>query len=352
MALDATNVDIYVKNAEDPILESFLNAVDFSIYGTVVTGITQDQQIVYIGNLPNMLEQDGGCGTGNPVSATATQKQWNPRPFRGDVEQCESDLRGVALFRQANAAAANRPDLTRNDVFFSVITQLLSDRTAFDAHKLAWFSDTAVTSPPLTSPALVPKYNIIDGLWKKFGDAVTAGDMVRITIAANAEATKAAQLANLTAADAYAALESLVDSADPRLFARGLTPVIVLTRTMHNAIKKYIPAQSSVLEFGRLTRNADGSLFYDGIPLIAEPAWDSIIASDFVTDKGLPTEVLDRPHRMVLTVKENIQLGLGSGDDIMILKQGYDPREEVYYGKVKGWIDAEYNFDYLTVVAY
>jgi hypothetical protein len=346
MAIDSTGISIYVKNAEDPILSAFLQAVPFDQYGTIMTGIKQDQQIVFIDNLPDMVLADAACGTGTPVSATMSQKLWEPKAFRGDVEQCEVDLRNVALFRQASADAAGRPDLTENDVFFAIITELLSRRAAFDAHKIAWFADTAAASPPLTNAGLIPYFNLIDGLWAQFDAAVTAGDMTRVTIAANAEATTAAQLANLTAADAYAAFEEVIDSADPRLFQSQYTPVIVATRTMVRALKRYMRGQGVDLSFARIEVD-QGQLSFDGIPIVEEAAWDSTIASAF--DNGT---TLDRPHRIVLTAKENVQLGLGSGEDIMQLKQGYDERDEVYYGKVKGWIDAKYMFDYLTVVAY
>jgi hypothetical protein len=130
MAIDSTGISIYVKNAEDPILSAFLQAVPFDQYGTIMTGIKQDQQIVFIDNLPDMVLADAACGTGTPVSATMSQKLWTPKAFRGDVEQCEVDLRNVALFRQASADAAGRPDLTENDIFFAIITELLSRRAA------------------------------------------------------------------------------------------------------------------------------------------------------------------------------------------------------------------------------
>jgi len=345
----------YVENADDVLLQDLLEVVQFSEYGTVTTGVVNQRQIAMMGNLPQGLISNATCGDADPVSNEISQKVWDPKPLRFDVEQCEADLRQSAYFRELLAEAADRPDLDQATVFSTLIINMVQQRMGFDAHRSAWFNDTGYTTE--VSAGDLPYFNTVDGIWKQVADEVASptitGDTLnRVEITENSLGNYDAQLAGLTPADAYGYIKDVYDATPPEFWQASGEPVFLVTRTIEQGYRAYMEAQGNDLSFGRIERDT-GRLIYRGVEVISMPMWDATIRGHFLLGAPASTPA-DRPHRIMLTKKDNIVLALGSGNDLLQVKTYFDanPTVEKWYASMKSWLDAKLLWNYKTVVAY
>ena len=202
----------------------------------------------------------------------------------------------------------------------------------------------AVVDGGLITPGLDPTYfDVIDGLFKQLEAAVTGGAKT-VTIAANSEASKAAQLSALTPDAAYAALSAAYFKLDPKvrnasnkLGDTGSNPKVrfLVTQTIADAYQQYLIGKNLESTYHNLVDGVKALSIF-GVDVIPMPVWDEMIQGYF--DNGT---TYYKPHRIVLAEQENLAVGLPSDEVLTEVDVWYEKKERVNYMRATDQIDAK-----------
>jgi hypothetical protein len=324
----------------------------------IVEDIVALQQIVFLGILSKITKADAGCGTGKSQPAIEmTEKFWEPKKVKIWLYDCEDTLE-QSFWVWATNKGINRDDLTRTD-FSEFVMERMSSAMLEDVLRIVWFNDTDAahysdtSSGIITNSVSLTDYNMIDGLWKQIYAAVANDSTRRVTIAENAQATYANQAfdsTDTTNRTVSGYLQDVIDNADFRLSeAEGKGLQFYVTKSIYNQYKKELkaPASGGVNEAWFMIQDGKKVLTFDGIPVIPISFWDRTIRADF--NNGTKYY---QPHRIVLTVKENIPIGFDDSGAVNQMKVYYDDELETTNWKSKYRIDTKLLQDYLIQVAY
>lgn len=152
-------------------------------------------------------------------------------------------------------------------------------------------------------------FDIIDGLFKQLRGYVAADSKRGITIAANQQATKAAQMSQMTPEAAYALLTGMWYKAPMKLRNMKSDTNIenrlkfLVTQSIADAYEQYLVGKNLPQTFVNLTEGVQ-VLSLLGIPVVPMPVWDEMIQA--YQDLGA---TFYKPHRAVLTTKSVLAVG-------------------------------------------
>lgn len=192
----------------------------------------------------------------------------------------------------------------------------------------------------ITAGLDVEYFNLLDGFFKQLQAAVTADSTKLVTIAANNEASKAAQLAAMTPNAAYNVLNTMYYKLKPNVRKRGKARFYI-TQTIADGYEQYL----SSVEHHELTYHnlVDGlkAFKFRGVDVVPMPIWDEMIQG--YNDLG---DTYYKPHRAVLIEQENLAVGTPEEESFDELDVFYDKPSHVNHIEAAGRIDAELlNFD-------
>lgn len=314
----------------------------------VETGIKHDKQIVFAGKLGLLGKAKTDCTPNSAGGITLTQKFWRPKLFDFRLEHCQADVN--AQDKLVNQWTKVNPDFHNivegsGSATGDFLVGIVQDAMPEDILVKAWFSDTAAATfanngnfTVGTDLALV---NTINGIFKQIFTEIPTPT---IAILKNAQATYVAQ--ELASGEAVAVFKGLYNKADSRL--RGSADAqFLVTRSLYDGLLNDIEDKQFNAGFSEIVENGKTTLTYRGIRVVQMEVWDRYIAS--MQNNG--TKYF-RPHRAVLTTKNNIPIGTPDTESLTSL--------DAFYDKVtkKNYIDAEYGLDaklletYLCAVAY
>lgn len=321
---------------------------------TMVPGIVAKTQVAFLGRLGLVGKTSSGCTPDTNTSAiTMTQKFWLPEYIEDRFVQCWKDLQN-SFFIWGTKKGINKADLQNTD-FWLFLEDVLGDAVEEAILRLVWFGDTAAANYE-DSPAGVivntadPVYfNPFDGLWKQIFTAVAADSTLKSeTISLNAEATYADQAFDLTDTTnkvVSGIFRKLITSADYRLRDQaGLR--IYCTQSMFDQYVTELESTGLNPSFEVIT-NGITVLKRSGIEVVGVNFWDRYIRT--YQSNGTKSYL---PHRALLTVKENLQIGTEEESNLKELTTYYDPKAKDMT------IDFGFNLaamlveDYLIKVAY
>lgn len=347
-----------VQALSQAVLDDIYSNPDLNAIHTIMEGIVALEQIIFLGFLEKITKADAGCGTGETSpTIEMREKFWTPAKVKIWISDC-SDNFEESFWIWGLKKGINRNDLTNTDLAEFVMSRM-SSAMLEDVLRIVWFNDTDAANVSDTSTGLitdgvsVTDYNIIDGLWKQIFAAVATDSTRRVPISENGEASYSAQ--NFAAADTTALkvtgiLQDVFDNADPRLRARlGTGLQFIVTESIYNQYKKELKsaAGGGVNEAWFMIQNGKKLLTFDGVPLVPMNFWDRTIRADF--DNG---DTYHLPHRILLTVKENIPVGFDDSGAVSGMQQYYDPQTEKTNWKSKYRIDTKLLKEYMFQVAY
>lgn len=330
------------------IRERFLSRPDLASMHEIITGVTYNELIPFIGLLPDSGVCQEDCATTSSNSAIAfTNKRWTPKDVGDKLKICPKDYRAVLNTVRANLTKAGvwNPEGSEE-------MQIVEDR-ALEAmisylHRLAWFGDTAANTVAsgygtMTNGTNLSLFNCLNGLWQQAFAAVTAETLERVTIAKNAEASYAAQA--LGEDNAFDTFKAMYEAADPRLFQTTGYQYIV-TRSMHLNYIASLEKKGLSNGLNPLDNAAYGPNVFRGIPILVNDEWDRIIRQYF--NSGTKW---DKPHRAMLTAPSNIPAGFIE-NDIATVDSWYSRDDEAAYIKIRNEFDVKLLEEYAAVVAY
>jgi len=186
----------------------------------------------------------------------------------------------------------------------------------------------------------------MNGLFKKIKAAVVAGQMDRVTIAKNAELTKAAQALAADASLGY--FESVWGLADSRLKADS-RKVMYVTNSIFENYRQSLQTKGTPYDI-TLTTDGFSELKWNGVPIRnMENIWDLNNAYFGEGESGLANL---EPHKILLTVPDNIPVGTLNEGDFDTIEAFYDKITRNNYMAYGFTLDAQVLEGYMAVAAY
>lgn len=279
-----------------------------------------------------------------------SEQTWDINAIEIAEAICFADIEN-ALIKEAAKRKTSVDDLTGTEYFDEIIAPLIEQAFKSAMSRYAWFGDKAMTSAGMKVSGHEKYFTATDGLWKHLFANVTAGTTKRVTVAANAQNTVAAQKSAIKGAGvATGIIEEMIFEAPAVLrqqaglrvyMSQGFADALTLDYRHNN--------KGSDLQWNAL---ADGikTTQYAGVEIVAMPAWDAIIESELKNTTNVNANML--PYRAVLTIKDNLLAGSESENEAAEIDFNFDHtsrKNTIYVKDTLGTMVAQPD---LAIVAY
>lgn len=318
----------------------------------VIFGAENGKKVGFVGEFGLVGKELQGCDpTYNNSTLATSEKTWDLGEWGVYEKICFKDLIGT-LAQVAMRRGANIADLTGTEYIDDVVYPRLELAIYKMLMRFAWFGDKNadnIADGGVITAGVSPEYfTVTDGFWKRFFAIASADANRRVTIAANAEATFAAQKsAILGAGVATGILDNLIMNASADL-RQGENQVIFVTQSLKDALTRDIRNNNKGSELQwRSIFDGVTEAQYDGIRLVAMPFWDSIIQAYENTGTAW-----NKPHRAVYTTTNNLLVGIDNYTDFAELNVFFDEKSELNLLKSKGALGTLVAQDNMVQVAY
>ena len=318
----------------------------------VIFGAEHGKKVGFIGEFGLVGKAAQGCEpTYNSSQIETSEKTWDLGEWGVYEKICYRDLIGT-LAQVAMRRGANIADLTGTEYIDDIVYPRLELAIYKMLMRFAWFgdknADNVADGGVITNGVDPEFFTVTDGFWKRFFAIASADSARRVTIAANAEATFAAQKsAILNTGVATSILDNLIMGASADL-RQGENQVIFVTQSLKDALSRDIRNNNkgSELQWRAIFDGITESQ-YDGIRLVAMPLWDSIIQAYESTGTAW-----NKPHRAVYTTTNNLLVGIDNYTDFSELNVFFDEKSELNLLKSKGALGTLVAQDNMVQVAY
>lgn len=302
----------------------------------VLLGQRNGEQATFIGDFGLMAKEAQGCNPEyNDSLLPARGQTWDISKWGIYEGICLDEIE--QLINQYELRADKYGDLSNNPYVTEVIIPRLEWAIRNEMQRLAWFGDksaeTVTDGGVIRTAAMLPYFTVLDGFWKRLFDLVTATPTIRTTIAANSQATAAAQQsAMLVSGVATGIINTMILNASPEL--RSAEGVIYVSLKMKDALVYDLQQNNrgSNLQWETLFDGAQAT-YYQGIRLVALPIWDKVINAY----EGNGTKP-NNPFRAVYTTKNNLLLGTTSTSELTELDVFYVEKDEKTYIRAKDYM--------------
>ena len=309
------------------VFANVINDGELSSLVDIREGVKSGDRLAWVNPLSLIGKPSRGC---EPVSDTATadlvEKTWDLQEFDVRIEQCYADLEEI-LYSLGLKDGIERGDLTGTE-YAMFLETLVTNALDKMYKRLVFFGDKTAEhitdGGHITDTVDVDYFTIIDGVFKQIATMIAGAEAVVVTtIAANAEATKAAQMAYNW--DPIAILQAAILNANVAIEGED-DPVIYVTRFFMAKLKakmlslpQYTESQFSKNELGFNT------VTFLGHTITEMKEWDEqIIANHSGT-------AYYKPFRALYTTKKNLKVGVPSLSTFKVLKAWYENKDRKYY---------------------
>lgn len=311
-----------VREISKLIFKDVLSAERIGSLFNVFRRVYNGDKLGLVGEFGLLGTANSGCSPewGNSAIDTS-EKTWDIAAWQVAEKLCWADVEST-LVKYTLENGTDIADMTANDYLDEVIVPRLELAIMKMYFRLAYFADKAADT---TANGGVLKvgvnkayFNLTDGIWKQLFSIVSADASKRVTIAANSEATKAAQIAGISQ-QAVDTLNDLITAASPAL--RGASDqVIYVTQTIADGLEEQLLSSyyGSELHWESLFAGIRETT-YRGIKVRVLPLWDEIIQSYEGT-----TTAYNLPHRAIYTTERNLALGVTGTDEFASLRISFD----------------------------
>lgn len=341
-----------LQNLSELLFREVLGSERLAQVFNVIFGAEHGKKVGFIGEFGLVGKAAQGCEpTYNNSQIETSEKTWDLGEWGVYEKICYRDLVGT-LAQVAMRRGANIADLTGTEYIDDIVYPRLELAIYKMLMRFAWFGDKNadnVTDGGIITNGVDPAFfSVTDGFWKRFFAIASADSMRRVNIAANAEATFAAQKsAILENGVATSILDNLIMGASADL-RQGENQVIFVTQSLKDALSRDIRNNNkgSELQWRAIFDGITESQ-YDGIRLVAMPLWDSIIQAYESTGTAW-----NKPHRAVYTTTNNLLVGIDNYTDFAELNVFFDEKSELNLLKSKGALGTLVAQDNMVQVAY
>ena len=311
-----------VREISRLIFKDVLQAERIGSLLNVMRGVFNGDKVGIVGEFGLLGTANTGCNPewGNDAMATS-EKTWDIAAWQIAEKLCWADIEDTLVKYTLNTGT-DIADLTANDYLDEIVVPRLELAIMKMYLRLAFFGDKNATDVAnggvITNAADVPYFTLINGFFKQLYAGVTAGTTKRVTIAANAETTKAAQM-NAISSQAVDVLNDMINNASPTLRQQS-DQIIYVTQSFADGLEAQLlkTYYGSELHWESLFAGIRETT-YRGIKVRVLPQLDEIIQSY----EGTAT-AYNEPLRAIYTTERNLMLGVNGADEFARLRISFD----------------------------
>lgn len=259
-----------------------------------------------------------GCSPEYGSDTISTEeKTWDLAAWQIAEQICWDDIKGT-LVKYSMNTGTDIADLTANDYLAEIVVPRLELAIMKMYIRLAFFgdknADTTANGGVLKVGVNKNYFTLINGIWKQIYSIVSGDASKRVTISANAEDSKAEQIANISS-QAVDVLNDVIAAASPAL-RQASDQIIYVTQSFADGLEAQLLASyyGSELHWESLFGGIREAR-YRGIRLRVVPMWDEIIQSY----EGTST-AFNLPHRVIYTTERNLALGVNGTNEFAELE--------------------------------
>lgn len=316
-----------LASIKDAVQETFYQDEDFSSFVNIMK-VKNDDPIALIGEMEMVGKAGGGCDpTYEEKGIANSQKRWELGQWEIPIKICYEALKGsIAEYSLKTGTAIG--DLTSTD-FMTIYTDALQRAMQQMIWRFGWFGDKAAAlagagGGKLTAGSDVSMFNVCDGLFKRIFTATATKN--HTTIAANSEATTAAQVSALRKKGAATAVvDAILMDVDTRIIDDS-DAVLLMTRSLADALTYDIKqTYHDIMPWEKVFDGFDVAT-YNGVKIARVGIWDRMINA---YEKGEAT--INLPHRAVFCNPKHLMVGTDADALISDLDIWFDKKERRNY---------------------
>lgn len=348
-----------IEDIRKMVFEDVLASPALNTYFKVLPGTYTGDRSGYIGSFGLLGVACQGC---NPEYGDATiplrEKVWEVNCWEIALTMCYEPLMNTML-KYALNKGVRISDLVEsgeisNVYFQDIILRRLEESIREMLFRMAWFGDKNAANVSgggiIKDGTDVRYFNWADGFWKRLLALVAANADRRTTIAANAEATIAAQKAAMnTPGAALNALDALIEAAPLKLRSAD-GQVIFMTQAFKDAYDRDVRETFKGCCFDNgwnLMFDGLAETTYNGRTLVVLPTLDVTIQ----TYEGDGTKWND-PYRLIYTTRDNLLIGTNAEGQIQRVDYWWERKERMNYVVASDTMGTMIGDDELIQVAY
>lgn len=317
-----TPPDGSVRDLSKLVFKDVLSAENIGLLFNVFPNTFNGDKLDVVGEFGLLGLAAAGCSPeyGNDLIATS-EKTWDVAQWEIAEKICWKDIAGT-LVKYSMNTGTEVGDLTSNEYLEQVVMPRLKLALMKMYLRLAFFADksaeTTANGGVLKVGVNKDYFTLTNGIWKQVFGIVSGDASRRVTISANSEATKAAQINNFASA-AVDTINDLIAGATPAL-RQAPDQVIYITQSFADALETQLLSSyyGSELHWRDLFLGIRETT-YRGIRVRVLPNWDEIIQSY----EGTST-AYNLPHRAIYTTLNNLALGVSGTDEFAELDVFFD----------------------------
>lgn len=316
-----------LASIKDAVQETFYNDDDFSLF-VIIQKVKEKDPIALLGEMEMVGKKGGGCDpTYEEKGIANSQKRWELGQWEIPIKICYEALKGtIAEYSLKTGTAIG--DLTSTD-FMTIYADALQRAMQQMIWRFGWFGDKAATlagagGGKLTAGSDVSMFNVCDGLFKRIFTATATKN--HTTIAANREATAAAQVSALRKKGAATAVvDAILMDVDTRIIDDS-DAVLLMTRSLADALTYDIKqTYHDIMPWEKVFDGFDVAT-YNGVKIARVGIWDRMINA---YEKGEAT--INLPHRAVFCNPKHLMIGTDADALISDLDIWFDQKERRNY---------------------
>lgn len=286
-------------------------------------GIRQSQIVGGVGSFDPVGTSKSMCNpTYNNTNLAIKEKKWDLGNITIAERLCADDFVNT-IAKWSMRTGNSKADLTGTDMMSIVIEPRLREQLEQALWRVLWFGNkdaaTITGGGVIRDDVNVNLFNMADGFFKRLFAIAPTGSLQNTAIAANSEATFAAQRAAiLVKGVATNIFDNLIYNADMRI--RQGDRIIYCTQALADALARDIKANNIGSE-GQWESLFDGlpyAIKYNGETIQPLPIWDDMIARFESSGTGA-TLALNKPFRAVFANKNNLMAGIESSEGLTSL---------------------------------
>lgn len=309
--------------------------------------IAQGQKLGWIGEMSEIGWEGAPC---NPEYRTPTisaaEKQWDLGAWSVPLKWCYEEFLNT-MAEYALKTGTDIHDLTGTDIMNVLIMPAFEEAYKRMFWRFIWFGDKNTTADSVTKGMDVELFRPTDGLFKQLFSIGAANPSQRVTIAANAEASMAAQMAAIRQKGvAIEIFDNLLEQADPRIASLDGAALYV-TKSLADALTKDLKREYKEILTWEQVFNGVNVTEYNGTKVFAISVWDRMIQR--YQNNGV---TLNLPHRAVFGTPKQMFVGSPANNVISELDIWFNKDERVVKSYSAGRLGTLIGEDNLFQLAY
>lgn len=319
-----TNDNHAIKNLRDLMVMTNFTDESMEQFFTFRQNVAQGQKLGWVGEMSEIGWEGAPC---NPEyrtpTITAAEKQWDLGAWSVPLKWCYEEFLNT-MAEYALKTGTDIHDLTGTDIMDVLIAPALEEAYRRMFWRFIWFGDKNTSEGDITAGMDVELFKPTDGLFKQLFAIGAANPAQRVTIAANSEASMAAQMSAIKAPGvAIGVFESLIENADPRIASMDGAGLYV-TKSLADALTKDLKREyKDRLEWEQIFGGVKVTEF-DGVKIYAISIWDRMIQR--YQNNGV---TLNLPHRAVFGTPKQMFVGSPAGSIISDFELWFNQDERV-----------------------